>query len=190
MMRINRLDDAQSWFEKAEHLAPESPLPYEGLGLLASQRDDAEGAVKELQHALQLGSMSFLTDYTYAREKYHLTARGDMYGPLTGDLAAEIRGDLEKSIALMPNFAPAHELLGFFEMVQGDDLASAEQHLTAAIQLEPENPSYLFTLAQAQLHAHDADAARRTIQPLLLPNADAKLHAAAVEMMQQINSGP
>ncbi|HTV41560.1 MAG TPA: tetratricopeptide repeat protein [Candidatus Sulfotelmatobacter sp.] len=187
LMRIGRLDDAQSWFTQAQQLAPESPLPYEGLGLLASERDDAEGAVKELQQAMQYGSTSFLTDYTYAREKYHLTARGNMYGPLSGDLAAEIRGDLEKSITLMPDFAPAHELLGFFEMVQGDDITLAEQQLNDAIQLEPENPSYLYTLAQAQIHAHDPDGARRTIQPLLLPNADAKLHAAALEMMQQIN---
>ena len=187
MLRIRRPDDAQSWFEQAEQLAPASPLPYEGLGLLASERDDSEGAVKQLQHALQLGSTSFLTHYTYAREKYHLTARGDSYGPLSGDLAAEIRNELEKSIALMPNFAPAHELLGFYEMVQGDDIASAEQQLTDAIELEPENPSYLFTLAQAQIRARDPDAARRTIQPLLLPTADAKLHAAALEMVQQIN---
>jgi thioredoxin-like negative regulator of GroEL len=113
-----------------------------------------------------------------------------MFGPISGDLAGEIRDELDKSISLMPDFAPAHELLGFFDMVQGDDISSAEQQLNAAIQLEPENPSYLFTLAQAQLRARDSDAARRTIQPLLLPTADPKLHAAAVEMMQQINSTP
>lgn len=188
LLRIGREDEALAWFEKAQKLAPASPLPYEGLGLVASQRDDPGTAINELQHALQLGSTSFLTYYIYAREKYHQTARGDMYGPISGDLSGEIRGDLDKSITLMPDFAPAHELLGFFEMVQGDDIASAEQQLSVAIQLEPENPSYLFTLAQAQLHAHAPDDARRTIQPLLLPNADPKLHAAALEMMQQIGA--
>ncbi|HEX3625021.1 MAG TPA: tetratricopeptide repeat protein [Verrucomicrobiae bacterium] len=190
MLRIRRPDDAQSWFEQAKQLAPASPLPYEGLGLLAAQRDDTSGAIDQLQHALQLGSTSFLTYYTYAREKYHQTAHGDMFSTLSGDLAGEIRGELDKSIYLMPNFAPAHELLGFFEMVQGDDITSAEQQLNAAIQLEPENPSYLYTLAQAQLRARDPAAARRTIQPLLLPTADAKLHSAALEMIQQINSSP
>lgn len=187
LLRINRPDDARAWFEKAEKLAQASPLPYEGLGLLASQRDDASGAINQLQHAFNLGSDSFLAHYIYAREKYSLTARGEMYGPIPGDQAAEIRDELGKSIELMPDFAPAHELLGFFEMVQGDGIASAEQQLNAAIQLEPENPSYLFTLAQAQVRARDPDDARRTLQPLLLPNADAKLHAAAVEMMQQLN---
>jgi tetratricopeptide (TPR) repeat protein len=188
LLRTGRADDAQSWFERAEKLAPASPLPYEGLGLLASQRENPSVAINELQHALQLGSISFLTHYVYAREKYHLTAHGDMYGTLSGDLAGEIRDQLNKSIELMPTFAPAHELLGFFDMVQGGDIASAEQQLNAAIQLEPENPSYLYTLAQAQIRARDPEEARRTIQPLLLPNADPKLRSAALEMMQQINS--
>lgn len=187
-LRIDRADDAQAWFEKAEKLAPASPLPYEGLGLLASQRDDPSTAVNELEHALQLGSTSFLTYYIYAQEKYHLTAHGTMYGPLSGNQAGQIRDELDKSIALMPDFAPAHELLGFFEMVQGEDIAAAEQQLNAAIELEPENPSYLYTLAQAQLRARDPEDARRTIQPLLLPNADPKLRSAALEMMQKLNS--
>jgi tetratricopeptide (TPR) repeat protein len=137
---------------------------------------------------LQLGSASFLAHYVYAMEQYHLTAHGDMYGRLQGAQADEIRDELDKSIALMPDFAPAHELLGFFEMVQGDDLAASEQQLNAALQLEPENGSYLFTLAQVQLRDHDPDDARRTVQPLLLPNADAHLRTAAEDLIQKINA--
>ena len=186
-LRIGRLDGAQYWFTRAQQLAPASPLPYEGLGLLAAQRDDANEAINQLGQALQRGSTSFLAHYIYAQEKYHLTASGDMYGPIHGDEAGEILEELNKSINLMPNFAPAHELLGFFEMVQGNDLVLAEQQLQYAISLEPENPSYVFTLAQVQLRNHDLDSARRTLQPLLLPNVDAKLRASAQELAQQIN---
>ncbi|MGH8022326.1 MAG: tetratricopeptide repeat protein, partial [Limisphaerales bacterium] len=186
LMRINRPNDARSWFEKAEKLAPLSPLPYEGLGLLASRRGDNAAAASEFGHALQLGSASFLTYYGYAQAQYHLTAHGDLYAPLSGGRADEIRDDLDKAITLMPDFAPAHELLGFFEMVQGDDLGPAEEQLNIAIQLEPGNFSYLYTLAQAQLRADDPDGARQTLQPLLLANADPKLRAAALEMMQHI----
>ncbi len=192
LLRVNRPDAAQAYFEQAQKLAPASPLPYEGLGLLASQRNDSSEAIADLQKALQLGSASFLADYEFAQEKYRQTANGDRYHRLPDDQAAEIRDDLNKSIALMPDFAPAHELLGFFEMVQGGDLASAEQQLNYAIQLEPEDPSYLYSLAEAQLQDHDPDAARRTLAPLLLPNADAKLHSAALDLIQQMNglNGP
>ena len=189
-LRIQRVDGAQYWFTRAQQLAPASPLPYEGLGLLAAQRGSSSEAVGDLQEALQRGSTSFLAHYIYAQEKYQLTARGgDMFAPLHGEPADEIRGELEKSIRLMPNFASAHELLGFFEMVQGDNLILAQQQLGEAIALEPENQSYQFTLAQAQVAARDLDGARRTLQPLLLmPNVDAKLRADAQELTRQMNT--
>jgi tetratricopeptide (TPR) repeat protein len=190
-LRIQRVDGAQYWFARARQLAPASPLPYEGLGLLAAQRGDSSEAVGDLQQALQRGSTSFLAHYIYAQEKYHLTAHGgEMYSPLHGDEAEEIRSELERSMMLMPNFAPAHELLGFFEMVQGDNLSLAEEQLNAAIALEPENQSYQFTLAQAQVAARDLEGARHTLQPLLLmPNVDAKLRADAQQLVQQMNNG-
>lgn len=188
LLRIGRLDDSQSYFERARKLAPASPLPYEGLGLLAAERKDAPQAISELQQALRLGSTSFLAHFVYAQEKYRLTSDGHGgYERLPDDQAAEIREELEKSIALMPDFAPAHELLGFFEMVQGDGLAAAEQQMDEAIELAPENPSYLFTLAEAQLRDREPEAARKTLAPLLFPNADARLHSAALELIQEMN---
>ena len=187
LLRIDRPDAAEPYFTQAQKLAPASPLPYEGLGLLAAERGQHDEALRDLQEALQRGSTSFLAYYIHAREKYRLTADSqDRYAPLKSEAAAEIRAELQKSLALMPDFGPAHELLGFFEMVQGENLALAEQHLQRAIQLEPENPSYLFSLAQVQLRNHNLDAARHTLQPLLLPNVDAKLRAQAEEMIQGI----
>ena len=188
LFRIGRLDDSESYFAQAQKLAPASPLPYEGLGLLAADRDKPGDAVRELKQSLMLGSSNFLAHYVYASEQYKLTADSEgRYAPLKGDAAAEIRGELLKSIALMPNFGPSHELLGFFEMVQGENLAQAEQHLQLAIQLEPENESYLFSLAQAQLMGREPAAAKRTLQPLLLPYVDADLREHAAEMIREID---
>ncbi len=152
LMRIDRADAAEEYFTEAKKLAPASPLPYEGLGLLAAQRKKSDEAVHWLGESVQRGSTSFLAHYVYARERYQLSARdGEHYSRLEKSQADEIRGELEKALALMPDFGPAHELLGFFEMVQGADLALAEQHLQRAIQLEPGNQWYMLTLAQAEL---------------------------------------
>jgi tetratricopeptide (TPR) repeat protein len=187
LLRIDRPDFAESYFAQAQKLAPASALPYEGLGLLAAQRGQHDEALRELAAALQHGSTSFLVHYTHAREKYRLTADSqDRYAPLKNQQAVEMRNELQQSLTLMPNFGPAHELSGFFEMVQGENLAAAEQHLQLAIQLEPENPSYLLTLAQAQLRDQDPNAARQTLEPLLLPNVDPKLRAQATEILQEI----
>jgi tetratricopeptide (TPR) repeat protein len=188
LFRIDRLDAAESYFVQARKLAPASPLPYEGLGLLASDRKQSDTAVKELHEALQRNSTSYLAHYIYALEKYQLTAHAEThFTRLDAPLADEIRSELKKSLALMPDFGPAHHLLGFFEMVQHEDLADAEQHLQRAIQLEPENQGYLFSLAEVQLTKKDAAAARRTLESLRLPYIDAKLRADAEQMLKEMD---
>jgi len=64
-------------------------------------------------------------------------------------------------------------------MVQGENLSAAEQHLQRAIQLEPENPSYLLSLAQVELRRNDLNAARRTLEGLRARYVDPQLRAAA-----------
>jgi tetratricopeptide (TPR) repeat protein len=188
LLRIDRGDAAEARFAAAQKLAPASPLPEEGLGLVANQRDQNESALSHLKTAIQLGSSSFLVFYLCAEEEYRATADAtDHYGRITKNQAAEILGNLQRSISLMPDFGPAQQLLGFFEMVQGEHLAEAGQHLQRAIQLEPENQSYLLSLAQFQFRTKNAGAARQTLEPLLRLGGDAKLRADAEELMQEIN---
>jgi tetratricopeptide (TPR) repeat protein len=189
LMRVNRFDTARTFFEQGQKIAPKSPLPYEGFGLLASEQKQADEAVRQLGLALEHSSISFLAHYAYAREKLRLTAKeGDNYSRIEGHEAVVIREELQKSLTLMPNFGPSHHLLGFFLAIQGDDFAEAEKHLRRAIQLEPENQGYLFTLAQVQMQKNEPEAARQTLEPLRLPYADAKLRAHAEEMMREIGA--
>jgi Flp pilus assembly protein TadD len=186
LLHIGRLEAAQSHFMQAQKLAPASPLSYEGLGLLAARRGQPNDAVRFLRRAMQLGPLNFIAHYTYAREKYLLTANGAHMHPLKKEPAAEIRNELQKSLALMPDFGPAQHLLGFFEMVQGEDLPAAQKHIERAIQLEPENLSYVLALAQVQLAKQDPAAARRTLEPLCLPYVERHVRAHAEEMIKAL----
>ena len=87
----------------------------------------------------------------------------------------------------MPDFPRAHHLLGVFELVQQEDAASAEKHLQRAIQLEPDNLSYLFSLAQAQLLKEDFASARRTLELLRRSYVDSQLRLHAQELLQEID---
>ncbi len=188
LLRINRLPEAQWYFSQAQKLAPASPLPYEGLGLIAVKRDQPDEALREFAEARQRGSASFLVFFNDARERYQLTSDSHgRYAPLKDDAAEEIRGELKKSIALSPNFAPAHELLGFLELVQGENLAAAEQQLRAAIQLDQDNPAYQFSLAQVQLRSRSFADARHTLQPLLLPYIEPDIRTNATQMILEID---
>ena len=186
LLHTGRPEAAEAYFMEAKKLGPTSPLPYEGLGQLAARRGQPAEAVRLLHQAMQLGPLNFLGHYTYAREKYLLTGTGPNLHPLDKGTAAEISTELQKSLALMPNFGPAHHLLGFFEIVQGEDLPAAKKHIQRAIQLEPENQSYLLTLAQAQLANRELAAARRTLEPLCLPYVEPQIRAHAEDMLKTI----
>ena len=189
LMRLNRLDDAEKYFNDGNKLAPASPLPYEGLGLLAARRDQTETALQEFKKSLHLGSTSFLTHYNYALKKFRIaTVDAEQQKPLPPEIATEIHDELLKSIVLMPNFGASHELFGILEMAPDGDHKLAEQHLELAVQLEPENPYFQIALAQAQLMNQEPDAARRILTTLLLPTVEAKLRAQAEELMKKIGS--
>ena len=188
LLRINRLPEAQWYFDQAQKLAPASPLPAEGLGLIAVERDQPEAALQEFTRSQKLGSKSFLVYFNSARERYQLTANAQgRYSRLEKDAAEKIRSELTNSIALSPNFAPAHELLGFLELVQGENLMDAEKQLHTAIRLDPDNPAYQFSLAQVQLRSRNFDDARRTLQPLLLPYIEAGIQTNATQMIVDID---
>jgi tetratricopeptide (TPR) repeat protein len=190
LLEINRLDAAEFHFKEALKLAPASALPYEGLGFLAAARQKPSESASLLEHALSRGSTNFLTFYIYAREVYELTAdpRG-RYRRIPREKAGKIQADLQRAIRLMPDFAPSHQLLGFFHLAQGSNLTLAEQHLQRALVLEPDNSAYRLSLAEAQLRNNKTNAARSTLTPLLLPHADVTLRGHAEEIIRKIGPG-
>jgi len=115
-----------------------------------------------------------------------LAHNADEYTKLSDEEATEIRAELLKALTLMPDFGPAHNLLGFLEMVQGDNLQLAEKHVLRAIQLEPENSSYQFGLAQVQIRKHEVEAARRTLEGLRTRYVEEQVRNHAEELLREI----
>ena len=71
-----------------------------------------------------------------------------------------------------------------------ENLAEAEQQLKKAIELEPENQSYLLSLAQAQLINEGQDTSNRTLQLLLKPNVDPRVRTHAQQMIEELDKHP
>ena len=185
LLRAGQPKAAEARFVAAGKITPASPLPEEGLGLLAHERGDQDAALRHLQAAIQLGSKSYLAHYLCALDEFRVIARpGDRYRRIKPVEAAALFSQLDQAISLMPTFGPSQQLYGVLEMVQGANLAAAGVHLQRAIQLEPENPSYALSLAQYQYLTRNSTAARQTLAPLLLPNANPRFRADAEKLMQ------
>ena len=188
LLRIGRLDTAEAYFLQSRKLSPESPLGWEGLGLLAVERRQHSESFTFFDEALRRGSTSFLAHYFWAKQKLRLSGNAEGNIMRLGEpVASEIRARLEKALQLMPDFGPAHHVLGFFELVQGAHPSSAEQHLRRAIELEPENQVYLLTLAQAQIAGQDTKAARRTLESLLLPYVSVQVRVHAELLLKNLD---
>jgi tetratricopeptide (TPR) repeat protein len=188
LMRIREPDRARKFFENARALGPGNPLGYEGLGLLEARAGHLPEAVAQLSKAIELGSTNFLAYYALAESKYGLTSDGQhRYTRIPEEKAGPVRENLKQAISLMPNFGGSHHLLGFFEMVQGDNPAAAEQQLKMALALDQENSSYAIALAQAQIHQHRNEEARQTLQPLLAPYVRKQIREPAQELMDTIS---
>jgi len=185
LLRIGRFDTAAQFFNDGKQLAPASPLPYEGLGLLALYQQNADEALSQFTKSLAHNSTSFLTHYYYAWLKFQVAGETGLLSPEAGK---EIHDELFKSIALMPNFGTSHELLGLLSMSQPEMHWLGEQQLQIAVRLEPENASFQLALAQAQFENKEPDDARRTLTALLLPTTPPKLRVQATDLMQKIIS--
>ena len=189
LLRLDQPEAALARFLQARKMAPESPLPEEGLGILAHQQGAHDQAIQNLKSAIGHGSSSYWVYYLCALEEFQKTAdREDHYTRLSAPLAGEIRDDLLHAISLMPSFGPAHQLCGIVNMLQGEALAEAGMHLQRAYQLEPENPSYTLSLAQYRYLTHDPTTARLTLEPLLRANADPKFRSLAESLRREMES--
>jgi 2-polyprenyl-6-methoxyphenol hydroxylase-like FAD-dependent oxidoreductase len=105
LLRIGRTEKAAEYFQQAKQRAPDSPLSFEGLGLLAAEQHNHTEAVHQFGEAIAHGSTSFMAHYMFAREKLAVTAKTpDRYSRIKPELAVEIRAQLKKSLALMPDF--------------------------------------------------------------------------------------
>lgn len=190
MLRVGRPGEAESYFAQAAKVAPSSPFTHEGRGLLAAERGQHREALEELRQAIQRGSRSYLAHYLCAREQLLLEAPApDAFQRLPAPEGAQVREELETSLKLMPEFGPAQHLLGFFELLQNEDLSSAAQHLKEAMQLEPDNLAYILTLAELEMARSDSAGARRTLEQLCLPYVSAPLRTQAQQLLKAIGSG-
>ncbi len=136
---------ARSLFLRAAKENPQSPAAVAGLGALALAENRKEDARREFERAIAMGSRDADTAFQLAA--------------LANDNAL-----LEKTLAIDPNFAEAHFLLGVRATDDGN-FPTAIEHLRRAVTLFPRRFSYWNALGYAQAKSGDrqgaAESARR-----------------------------
>ena len=102
------------------------------------------------------------------------------------DLAV-IRDQLQRSIKLAPNFAPAYYLLALVDLVSDQNLDEAEEMARKAQKLAPSRPSYSLLLAHIYARRGNSVEARALAEPLTR-NSDSFVRTEAQDLLERLNN--
>ena len=186
LLRINRLDDAETYLKQAHALDPELAGPHEGLGFLAMRRNNYAEAGERFKQAAERGSRNHLAHYYYA-ESLQRQALENIRDVKPETVETIIR-EAKEAIRLMPGFTPAYHLLGSFYLFKGEKLEEGAEILNKAIQMAPQEMRFRLTLAQIQIRLEDLAAAKKTLAPLLAAGVESSLKEPAESIMKMIDA--
>lgn len=154
LLRSGHANDALSLLHEAEEADPKLAALHDAMGYYHFLRLDYENAAKEYDQALALSPNDSAAYYYKAEIAY----RKNGYKP---DSIPQIRSNLEKAVALDPNFAPAHAFLCIAYTQTDETKAKAIAEANAAVGLEPGNLAYYIDLGRAALANGKSDSAKR-----------------------------
>jgi tetratricopeptide (TPR) repeat protein len=154
-LQVRRNALARTLFEQAARERPDSAAAAAGLGSLALAEGRKEDARQSLELAIALGDRDAGTYFELA-----------MLERETGAPGARVDALLKRTVALNPNFAEAHFLLGTRATDDGD-YATAIGHLREALRVLPRQSYFWHALGYAQaklgMRQEAAESARRAL---------------------------
>ena len=171
-------DKALVEFQEVLKLDPDNASALRGEGFAYLQQRDFEHASDYLRRAAQRDSKDSRVHFYYAML---LTQQG----PPDETRAAEIKKELETSIALDPKLADAYSVLGYTQAFSGE-AEKGMATLKKAVELSPRNERYLFNLANVYMvnrRVDDAIAIFRSLAGSNDPNVALQSNQALAQAM-------
>jgi len=185
LLHLHRDSDAERYLKQAIALDPSFIPPYAALGRMYTYQRRYADAKKYLQKATS-APQSYLTHYLYA---YVLSTEGmsstGWIKDYTPENAALMRDNLLRSIKLAPDYAPAHALLAFVDLVREEHLDEAAEMAQKARQLEPSRKNHSLLLARIHIGRSDLTAARSVLEPLA-NDSDQAIRAEARDLLESL----
>lgn len=188
LLHINRLNDAEARLQQALTLDPDQPMAQAALGMVRVRQGRFADAKQHLQRAVAANTQNYLTHYYYAlalsREGMDSSNFIRSYAPETAQL---MRAELEKAIKLNPSYVESYRLLGFINLVTGEQLDESIALLKRAQALAPGKQEIAFVLAQLYMRKQEFNAARQMLEPLAQDGADPQMRMQAQSLLNTVN---
>jgi FimV-like protein len=182
--------DAYAYLEKAVKLDPNCAMAHASLGMAYFRAGKVSEAQASLERAVTANSQNYLAHYYYA---YILSRSGPGDGPTVAgypaDVAAKIRGHLEKAIALRPDYPESYSLLAFISLVTRKGIDESLVSLKKISATLPGRHDLTLMLAQLYLEKGDDKLAREMLQQVVKLATDPAVQQDAAGLLSQISSG-
>jgi tetratricopeptide (TPR) repeat protein len=189
LLHTGRESDAERYFKQAITLDPGFVPAYASLGLLSVRQRRYEEAKKYFQKAV-VSPQSYMVHYLYAyvlsREGASPTGRISEY---SRENAAVMRDQLQRSIKLTPDYAPAYYLLALVDLVTDERLDEAFEMAQKARQLVPSKTTYALLLARIHILRSETEAARALLEPLTR-DSDQSVKTDAQSLLESLSETP
>jgi tetratricopeptide (TPR) repeat protein len=168
-----QFSEARGEFETAVRLAPSKGLPSVSLALILLQMDQPADAVKILRRRVEAGSADYLVLWFLGEGLNRSGAAVD------SPEAKEALDAVSRSVALQPDVPQSRILLAKLLATRGE-LDLAMKHLSRALELDPDNVTATYQLAQVLQRKGDRARAKELF---------AKVSKAKAEEREQFTRG-
>ena len=187
LLHTRRFNDAESHLQQALTLSPELPMAEASLGMLRVRQGRLADARQYLEKAVAGNSQNYLAHFYFAYALSGLTLEGmqvvHSYAP---EVAATMRTELKKAIALKSDIAEAYALLGFINVVRNEEVDETITLLKRALTMSRSNQRVLFMLAQLYMRKENFAEARQLLEPLARSSPDPELRQHAQSLLEGV----
>lgn len=192
LRHTERFDEAEAYLQRAIALDENMAVARASLGVLRARQRRFEEARKLLASAATKNSGTSAADpfihyyYAWAISREY-TSPENAVSRFPPEAAQLMRAELRKAVALAPDFAEAHRLLAFVNLIVNEDLKDTEALLRRAQTLAPGEAEYDYLLARALLQQQRFSEAREALLSLVKGDVSPGLMARARELIAIID---
>ena len=187
LAHTHRLQDAEGQLQQALTLNPDSQITQTAYGMLRVRQGRLSDARPYLEKAVAANSQNYLTHYYYAFALSSLSMNEyRTVSAYTEDTATTMRSELQKAIALKPDFVESYSLLGFVNLVRNEQVDETVELLKKALHISPGNHRVLFMLAQLYIRKEKFAEARQLLTPIAQNSPDPELRKQADALLEGV----
>ncbi len=189
LFRMNRVDEAERFLEKAVLLDSESGFANVSLGLVKMKKRDFAGARKFLEKAISAEPSNYSAHFNYAlvlsREEM---SESGLVSAYTAERAEKMRRSLRKAISLNPAFSESYNLFAFVSVVRNEEIDEALAMIEKVLLLAPGNQFYILRMSELYLLKEDFEKSRELAKDIFENAADDKIRDFAQKTLEKIES--